>query len=1190
MNVAGEFDGQLDDAGERLALDAPGIGTVMAVIYNQARGWPLKADGAGHSLVPLVLNDPLGNSLEYGGNWRASAYRGGSPGTADLQPPETVVLNEVLAHTDLFDPTNYPGYDSNDKLEIYNTQGTNVSLHHWYLSDERDELKKWPIPTPSIDGHDWMDYDEVSGFHSPLTNGFGIDKAGEQAFLSYLPGTAADRVADAVRFKGQENGASLGRLPDGAPLWRRLTPTLGYANAAATQDVVVSEIMYHPRSTPAHPGDNAQDEYVVLHNPTDRAIALWTEAGQWRIDGGIRFDFPTNTTMAPDERFILVSFDPATDAQLQAFLQAQGVTGTTARAFGPYDGKLSNSGERIALERPQLPDEFGEPIPWTIVDEVIYADGAPWPIGADGTGRPIVRRSPSQPGNDPANWKTGLHPGAGDAPDRFAITSPAPEATLFDPASTTLRVETDDELVSGAVHRVAIFADGSPCGVSTTMPYAATAHPLDGSEGPHMLYTTLTDDSGTHTSRQVRIIVSHPYNGSASNIAPGSAVLTGWLSHTGRGAVTVFWGRSPGGTNPFAWSNSATLGPVAGAFATPLADLLANASYYHRCYASNLYGSAWARSNASFSTPPPDVSVADTSLSEPVTGSTEAEFTLSLSAASALDVTVRYSMHDGSALSYVDYTPTNGTATIQAGATSIAIPVTIHPDNEDERPFEQFTLRLDSTMNARIGDSNAACMIVDHDQDMNAWTRRARITFAGYGRDTPLTNFPALIKFGGTFPGFTYEDFASGTGGDLRFTDESGTTLLPYEIEKWQEGGVSYVWVLVPELEGTNTAIWAYWGNETETAPPLVLIGPPVWTNGYLGVWHLHADERDSTAGGYDGTPNGTTNTAGLVADARSFDGNNHYITFGDIDAFDQPRRLTASVWFSRRVDRDDHSNHNVDNVLMAQSSKSDNDNFEIGTDGPNVEIYIDSGSGSEDGTRNANIGIQSNTWHHLAVTYDEDDAIEARVYLDGTLVHERTEWGGVFDSSRSSPLSLGIARAGSDNWGDFSGLMDEARVSTVARSSNWVWACWMNQGESHGVFTTYGSAEVVEPGETSHGTPHGWLDAHALVTNSYDEADLADVDGDGMPAWQEYRAGTDPTNSVSVLRFLWIAPGGELAWLAGTNEKNRPFYIYRTTNPPGTVPWMPYATRPRQHGINTWRDPDPAKHRMRFYRIGIPD
>ena len=39
-------------------------------------GGTVAADGAGHSLIPLPIADPTNEELDYGGNWRASTYRG----------------------------------------------------------------------------------------------------------------------------------------------------------------------------------------------------------------------------------------------------------------------------------------------------------------------------------------------------------------------------------------------------------------------------------------------------------------------------------------------------------------------------------------------------------------------------------------------------------------------------------------------------------------------------------------------------------------------------------------------------------------------------------------------------------------------------------------------------------------------------------------------------------------------------------------------------------------------------------------------------------------------------------------------------------------------------------------------------------------------------------------------------------
>ena len=127
-----------------------------------------------------------------------------------------------------------------------------------------------------------MTFYEVTDFHviaGGVTNGFGLDKGGEGLFLSHLPGGGLDRVVDCVRFKGQVNGITVGRYPDGDSRWEALAPTPGSSNVLWKRSVVISEIMYHAAATPANPEDNTRDEYIELRNVSGSTVDLWTAAG-----------------------------------------------------------------------------------------------------------------------------------------------------------------------------------------------------------------------------------------------------------------------------------------------------------------------------------------------------------------------------------------------------------------------------------------------------------------------------------------------------------------------------------------------------------------------------------------------------------------------------------------------------------------------------------------------------------------------------------------------------------------------------------------------------------------------------------------------------------------------------------------------------------------------------------------------
>jgi len=249
-----------------------------------------------------------------------------------------------------------------------------------------------------------LTFSEVGGFHDPISTGFGLNKAGEEVLLSYLPGTSADRVVDYVRFKGEENFVSLGRYPDGGAYWFHMSLSRDLPNTSGVLDVVIDEVMYHPV--------DPNEEYVELYNPTGIPLPLQNAAGTWRLDSEntMGYVFEPGTVIGAYGRVVVVGFDPSVEtSRLNAFIAAYGTGALTpgVNIFGPWPGNLSNGGERIALKRPQAPDLPDEPISWVIVDEVIYGDVAPWPVAADGMGAALQRigAAGAHSGNDPSNWQ-----------------------------------------------------------------------------------------------------------------------------------------------------------------------------------------------------------------------------------------------------------------------------------------------------------------------------------------------------------------------------------------------------------------------------------------------------------------------------------------------------------------------------------------------------------------------------------------------------------------------------------------------------------------------------------------------------------------------------------------------------------------------------------------------------------------
>ncbi len=79
-------------------------------------------------------------------------------------------------------------------------------------------------------------------------------------------------------------------------------------------------------------------------------------------------------------------------------------------------------------------------------------------------------------------------------------------------------------------------------------------------------------------------------------------------------------------------------------------------------------------------------------------------------------------------------------------------------------------------------------------EDPQSFGSRMKITFAGYNRGESLSSIPLLVKLSPSTPGFSYRQFASATGNDLRFTDAGGRAALFHEIEEWNSARQQSNW------------------------------------------------------------------------------------------------------------------------------------------------------------------------------------------------------------------------------------------------------------------------------------------------------------------------------------------------------------------------------------------------------------
>ncbi len=307
---------------------------------------------------------------------------------------------------------------------------------------------------------------------------------------------------------------------------------------------------------------------------------------------------------------------------------------------------------------------------------------------------------------------------------------------------------------------------------------------------------------------------------------------------------------------------------------------------------------------------------------------------------------------------------------------------------------------------------------------------------AGLPATAVVEGFPLLVRLHKDF--FDFKQ-AKPDGGDLRFSSSTGEALA-HQIEEWDAfRGEASVWVRVPKITGNaRQEIKLHWGNANAADESN---GKAVFneSNGYVSVWHMNDPVRDEV-GTLPSTDTGTTPTTGMIGSARKFPGGKGIFCGEKIPNYPSGAGShSTEAWF--RIEKPNATIIGWGNEGGGRGSKV---RMQFRSP-PHIKIDSDFSDVKSDSR------LPIGEWVHVAHTYDRADG---RIYINGRL-----------DGAAKPLLDIkSPARLWLGGWYhnyDFVGDIDEVRISSVARSADWIKLQYANQ-KAHQTLV----GPLVQPGD----------------------------------------------------------------------------------------------------------------------------
>jgi hypothetical protein len=355
------------------------------------------------------------------------------------------------------------------------------------------------------------------------------------------------------------------------------------------------------------------------------------------------------------------------------------------------------------------------------------------------------------------------------------------------------------------------------------------------------------------------------------------------------------------------------------------------------------------------------------------------------------------------------------------------------------------------------------------------WAYNRTVTITPTGTAVAVTNFPVLVRLNGKIAnGGNASDslvFAASqsSGNDIRFAKTGYTDSLSFEIERYDDINLyAEFWVLLPTVAtaGNPTTFKLYFGNAGVSGSPSNPAA--IWTsaNGFGSVYHMNyandSSAKDVGEAGLAGMYNGTiTENAGTTSTAigygEAFDGATGYYA-GATSSTSAPNFeyvWTVSGWFylndSGNVGGgvlykgDLGAFHNHSTTIWFGNATAASDNV-TGAGSHPCAMY-NSGV-NPNGCLLTNDTLTHNAWHHVVWQYLGTGAASTaeNIYVDGSLQ--------ALSSATIAPAAADYAAAnfyvgtGSSRqtYPYFNGMMDELRIDSTFRDSNWIKLCFQTQ------------------------------------------------------------------------------------------------------------------------------------------------